>query len=88
MIPAIFARALGSMGQELRHVVHVFRGGKQVTKLQVIAVEFVYSIKTRRQIHSHAKCTYQVLARLRSLLFARGHLWCYCIQKRSSFPVV
>ena len=47
-------------------------GGKQVINLpiQVIAVEFVYSIKTRRQIPSHAQCTYRVLARFGSLLFA------------------
>ena len=29
-----------------------------------MAVEFAYSIKTRRRFHSHAKCTYRVLARL------------------------
>ena len=38
--------------------------------MRVIAAEFVYSIKTRRRFHSHAKCTYRVLARFPSLLFA------------------
>ena len=32
--------------------------------------EFVYSIKTRRRFHSRARCTYRVLARFASLLFA------------------
>ena len=39
--------------------------------IRVIAVEFVYSIKTRQRFHSHAKCTYRVLARFTSLLFAK-----------------
>ena len=46
---------------------------KHVKKLsiRVIAVEFVYSIKTRRRFHSCAKCTYWlVLATFTSLLFA------------------
>ena len=49
-----------------------FVRGKHVKKfsVRVIAVEFVYSIKTRRRFHSHAKCTYRVLARFTSLLFA------------------
>ena len=38
--------------------------------MRVIAAEFVYAIKTRRRFHSHAKCTYRVLARFASLLFA------------------
>ena len=38
--------------------------------VRVIAVEFVYSIKTRRRFHGHAKRTYRVLARFTSLLFA------------------
>ena len=47
-------------------------GGKQAIKSSnmSIAVEFVYSIKTRRRFHSHAKCTYRVLARFTSLLLA------------------
>ena len=49
-----------------------FLRGKHVKKLsiRVIAVEFVYSIKTRRRFHSYAKCTYRGLARFTSLLFA------------------
>ena len=46
---------------------------KHVKKLsiRVIAVEFVYSIKTRRRFYSHANCSYRlVLARFTSLLFA------------------
>ena len=33
-------------------------------------VEFIYSVKTRQWFHSRAKCTYRVLARFTSLLFA------------------
>ena len=48
-------------------------------------IEFVYSIKTRQWFHSHAKCTYRVLARFALLLFAtRTLIYCrYCIQKSS-----
>ena len=35
-----------------------------------MVTEFVYSIKTGRRFHGHAKCTYRVLARFTSLLFA------------------
>ena len=35
-----------------------------------MVAEFVYSIKTGRRFHGHAKCTYRVLARFTSLLFA------------------
>ena len=33
--------------------------------MQEIAVEFLYSLKTRGQFHSHAKCTVQVSTSLR-----------------------
>ena len=53
--------------------------------IRVIMIEFVYSIKTRQWFHSHAKCTYRVLARFALLLFATRTLiyCCYCIQKSS-----
>ena len=49
-------------------------GGKQVIKSANTSNRgrvFFYSIKTRRRFHSHAKCTYQVLARFKSSLPAR-----------------
>ena len=44
-------------------------GGKQV-----IVVEFLYSIKMKRQFRSNEKCTYRILARFTSLLFAMRSL--------------
>ena len=51
-------------------------GGKQVINLpiRVIVVEFLYSIKTKRQFRSNEKCTYRILARFTSLLFAMRSL--------------
>ena len=62
--------------------------------MQEIAVEFVYSLKTRRWFNSHAKCTVQVSPGLRTLLPALrtsyGRYWIqkichYCLQGKKFF---
>ena len=57
----------------IKAVSRCISGGKQVIKSANMSnhVEFVHSIKTRRRFPSHAKCTYQVLARFTSLPPAR-----------------
>ena len=50
--------------------------------IRVIAVEFVYSIKKIRRIHSHAKCTYRVLARRYVVTICHEDIYGrYCIKK-------